>query len=85
MNEIYRAIEEKIKASGYSGTFTGEEVYNDICDEIEDKENGTYLLLSKKENGDTFTYNVSIFDDDFNLSILKINSGEDEFIINFDE
>ncbi|MFU2418189.1 MULTISPECIES: hypothetical protein [Peptacetobacter] len=85
MQELYKAIEEKIKSSGYTGFFTGEEVYNDICDEIEDKENGTYLLMSKKENGDVFTYNVSIFDDNFNLSILKINSGDEEFIINFDE
>ena len=45
MEELYRAIEEKIKASGYTGLFTGEEVYNDICDEIEDKENGTYLFI----------------------------------------
>ena len=74
MQELYKAIEEKIKSSGYTGFFTGEEVYNDICDEIEDK-----------ENGDVFTYNVSIFDDNFNLSILKINSGDEEFIINFDE
>ncbi|WP_300278153.1 hypothetical protein [Peptacetobacter sp.] len=85
MEELYKAIEEKILSSGYKGTFSGEEVYNDICDEIEDKENGTYLLISKKDSGDVFTYNVSIFDDNFNLSVLKINSENEEFIINFDE
>ena len=37
MQELYRAIEEKIKSSGYTGFFTGEEVYNDICDEIEEQ------------------------------------------------
>lgn len=85
MEELYKAIEEKVLSSGYKGIFTGEEIYNDICDEIEDKENGTYLLISKKDSGDVFTYNVSIFDDNFNLSVLKINSNNEEFIINFDE
>ena len=85
MEELYEAIENKIKASGYEGIFTGEEVYNDICDEIEDKENGTYILISKKDSGDVFTYTVSIFDDNFNLSLLKIESGDKEFSINFDE
>ena len=48
MNEIYEAIEEKIKASGYPCSVNGASIYNDICDEIDGKENGTYLLLSKQ-------------------------------------
>ena len=47
MNKLYKAIEEKIKESGYPKEISGRDVYNDICDQIEDKENGTYLLLSK--------------------------------------
>lgn len=47
MNELYEAIEQKIKASGYPRAISGEDVYNDICDQIDGKENGTYLLLSK--------------------------------------
>ena len=43
MNKFYKAIEEKIKASGYPREISGRGVYNDICDQIEDKENGTYL------------------------------------------
>ena len=39
MEEIYRLIEEKIKASGYLGYASGEEIYDEICDEIEEKEN----------------------------------------------
>ena len=47
MNELYEAIEKKIKASGYPRTISGADVYDDICDQIEGKENGEYILLSK--------------------------------------
>lgn len=40
MNELYEAIEKKIKASGYPRTISGADVYDDICDQIEGKENG---------------------------------------------
>lgn len=49
MNELYELIEQKIKESGYPREISGEAVYNDICDQIEGKENGIYLLLSKFE------------------------------------
>ena len=49
MEEIYRLIEEKIKASGYLGYASGEEIYDEICDEIEEKENEViYLCLKRK-------------------------------------
>ena len=35
MNKFYKAIEEKIKASGYPREISGRGVYNDICDQIE--------------------------------------------------
>ena len=47
MNELYEAIEKKIKASGYPRAISGADVYDDICDQIEGKENGEYILLSK--------------------------------------
>ena len=56
MNELYEAIEQKIKASGYPRAISGEEVYNDICDQIEGKENGSYILLSKFEDDVIFEY-----------------------------
>ena len=40
MEELYKLIEEKIKASGYPRVISGEAVYGDICDQIEGKENG---------------------------------------------
>lgn len=58
MKELYEAIEAKIKASGYPRAISGEDVYNDICDQIDGKENGSYVLLSK-------------FEDDVILSIIS--------------
>lgn len=84
MNEIYQAIEEKIKTSGYPFPVNGMTIYNDICDEIDGKENGTYFLLSKQENGDLFEYQVTIMDEDFNLSILTITHHDKSYRIDFD-
>ena len=50
MEELYAAIEKKIKASGYPREISGADVYDDICDQIEGKENGSYILLSKFED-----------------------------------
>ena len=44
MEEFFKAIEDKIGASGYPGQVSGEEIYNEICDDIEEKENGSYLF-----------------------------------------
>ena len=48
MEELYQQIEEKIHAAGYHNPVDGEEIYNEICDEIDGKGNGTYLLLCQK-------------------------------------
>lgn len=45
MDELYQAIEAKIKAAGYPREISGQAVYEDICDQIEGKENGSYVLL----------------------------------------
>ena len=76
MNKLYKAIEEKIKESGYPKEISGRDVYNDICDQIEDKENGTYLLLSKFEEDVIFEYHITIQDDGFNLGLLTIRTPE---------
>lgn len=84
MEEIFQAIEQKIKESGYSGSVSGAAVYDDICDQIDGKENGTYLLLSKFEEDVVFEYQITILDEQFNLETLKIKAPEGEFDINFD-
>lgn len=85
MDEIYKVIEERIKLAGYPRDISGEAVYNDICDQMDGKENGTYLLLSKFEDDVVFEYQITIMDRDFNLGILTIKAPEGEFRINFDE
>ena len=84
MNKLYKAIEEKIKESGYPKEISGRDVYNDICDQIEDKENGTYLLLSKFEEDVIFEYHITIQDDEFNLGLLTIRTPEGIYQTDFD-
>ena len=60
MNELYELIEKKIKESGYPRQISGADVYDDICDQIDGKENGTYLLLSKFEEDVIFEYHITI-------------------------
>ena len=84
MDELYQAIEEKIKAAGYPREISGQAVYEDICDQIEDKENGTYLLLSKFEEDVIFEYHITIQDDGFNLGLLTIRTPKGVYQTDFD-
>lgn len=85
MEELYKAIEEKIKASGYPRKISGEEVYDDICDQIDGKENGSYVLLSKFDDDVIFEYHISIMDSEFNLGILTMRTPEGVFETDFDK
>ena len=69
MKELYEAIEAKIKASG---------------DQIDGKENGSYVLLSKFEDDVIFEYHITIQDEDFNLGILTMRTPEGVFETDFD-
>ena len=84
MNELYEAIEKKIKDAGYPRKISGVDVYNDICDQIDGKENGTYILLSKFEDDVVFEYLITIQDEDFNLGILTMKTPEGVFEADFD-
>ena len=84
MDELYQAIEEKIKAAGYPREISGQAVYEDICDQIEGKENGEYILLSKIEDDVIFEYHITIQDEDFNLGILTMKTPEGVFEADFD-
>lgn len=85
MNELYEAIEAKIKSSGYPREISGSDVYNDICDQIEGKENGSYILLSKFEDDVIFEYHITIMDDEFNLGVLTMKTPEGEYQVDFDK
>lgn len=83
MNELYEMIENKIKASGYPREISGEAVYEDICDQIEEQENGSYILLSKFEEDVVFEYRITIMDEQFNLELLTIRTPQGEYKVEF--
>ena len=85
MEELYRAIEEKIRDAGYPREISGEDVYDDICDQIDGKENGSYLLLSKFDEDVIFEYQITIQDEEFNLGLLTMRTPEGVFDADFDE
>ena len=85
MEELYRMIEDKIYASGYEGQVNGEDIYDEICDEIEDKENGSYIFMSKKEDDVLFEYKIDVMDENFNLSYIDIVTPVGKVHIDFDE
>lgn len=85
MNELYEMIEKKIRESGYPREISGMDVYDDICDQMEGKENGEYVLLSKFEDDVIFEYHITVMDDEFNLGILTMRMPEGVFETNFDE
>ncbi len=74
MEEFYQAIEDAIRNAGYEGPVSGQDIYDEICDEIEDKEPGAYVFMSKKTDEIFFEYKIQIFEDQFNLSAIDIHS-----------
>ncbi len=84
MEELYKAIEDKIKDAGFAREVSGQDIYEDICEQIEDKDNGSYILLSKFFDDVVFEYVVTIMDEDFNLSTLTITDGDEKVVVDFD-
>ncbi len=85
MEALYKHIEACIRASGYMGSISGEEIYDDICEEIEDKEEGSYIFMCKKEENIFFEYKIDVMADEFNLGYLIIHTAEQKFRVDFDE
>lgn len=84
MEALYQSIEDKIKAAGYQGLVDGESIYEEICDEIEERENGSYIFMSKREDDVFFEYKIDIMDEAFNLSYLNINTPTGIIHVDFD-
>ena len=84
MNEFFKAIEEKIKQSGYARAVSGEKIYDEISDEAEDQEEGSYLFLKKQDDDIVFEYRVDVLAEDINLASLTIYTPEKEYFIDFD-
>lgn len=84
MEELYRMIEEKIRESGYTGPVNGEEIYNEICDEMDQKENGSYLFMIKKDDEVFYECKVDIMDEEFDLPYMDIHTQEKVYHVDFD-
>lgn len=84
MRELYELIEAKIKASGYPGSIDGEEFYGDICDEVDQQENGTYMFLIKKTEQLSYKGCMTIMEDEFDLHYVDIYLGEKSYHVDFD-
>ncbi len=84
MEEFYQAIEKAILKAGYQGFVDGEEIYNEICDQIDDKEPGAYLFMSKKTDDTFFEYKIQVFEDQFNLSVIDIHTPDQVYHVEFD-
>ena len=82
--ELYRIIEKKIAASGYPGPIDGEEFYEDICEEAENKENGTYMFIVKKNETLSYQGCVTIFDEDMDLHYVDLILGAKKYHVDFD-
>lgn len=85
MEELYKAIEEKIQGKRIPAKDFRREVYDDICDQIDGKENGSYVLLSKFDDDVIFEYHISIMDSEFNLGVLTMRTPEGVFETDFDK
>lgn len=84
MEEIYRLIEEKIKSAGYEGNVSGKDIYDEICDQIEEAENGSYIFMSKKDDDVFFEYKIDVMDENFNLSYIDVNTPQGKIHVDFD-
>lgn len=84
MEELYRMIEETIKNSGYPGEIDGREFYNEVSDEADSKDNGTYLFMIKKSDTVFYQGCMDILDEQFDLHYVDIHDGEKTYHVDFD-
>lgn len=85
MQELYDMIEAKIRETGYEGEVDGYEIYNEISDEIEEKEPGTYIFMSKKTDDIFYEYKIDVMEEEFNLSYMDIHDQDKVFHVDFDK
>ena len=85
MNELYEMIEKKIQSSGCPYQISGRDVYDDICDQIEGKENGVYMVLSKFDDDIVMEYQITVMEEEFNLGMTTIRTPKGVFKVDFDK
>lgn len=84
MEELYKIIEEKIKQSGYPGHIDGMEFYNEVSDEADEKENGTYIFLIKKSDAVFYQGCMEVLDSQLDLHYVDIHDGDVVYHVDFD-
>ncbi len=84
MEELYRLIEAKIKASGYPGAVDGMEFYDEVSAEADEQENGKYLFLIKKSETLAYPGCMDIMDQAFDLQYVDIHDGDKVYHVDFD-
>jgi len=84
MNELYELIEERIKGAGYTGEISGREFYNDVSDEADEKEDGTYMFIIKKSETLFYKGGMTIMEKEFDLHFVDIVDGEKTYHVDFD-
>ena len=80
MNELYEAIEKKIKDAGYPRKISGAPSRVMHCFSMA----VSNLAYMKFEDDVVFEYHITIQDEDFNLGILTMKTPEGVFEADFD-
>lgn len=84
MEELYRFIEEKIKASGYPNKVDGEAFYNEIAQQAWGKEKGSYLFMVKWEDEIWYEGRMDVLRSQFDLHTIDIHVGDTIYHVDFD-
>ncbi|MCQ2508702.1 MAG: hypothetical protein MJ097_07950 [Dorea sp.] len=84
MNELYKLIEKMIRDAGFPKPVDGRDFYNDISDEADEKENGTYMFMIKKEDNLLYKGCMDIRDDDFDLHFVDLILDGQTYHVDFD-
>lgn len=84
MEELYRLIEEKIKAAGCPCDINGRDFYHDVSAEVEDKENGTYVFIIRKSDSVSYHGCMKVMEEEFDLHYVDIHVGEQVYHVDFD-
>lgn len=84
MEELYEIIEQKISESGYPGHIDGQEFYEDVSAEVDDKENGQYMFMIKKDELLSYEGCMDILDNQFDLHYADIIFNGQKYHVDFD-
>lgn len=84
MEELYQLIEDKIKASGYPESISGQEFYGDVSAEAEHQEEGTYIFIIKKTETLSYKGCMTILEDQFDLHYVDIIEEDTTYHVDFD-